>query len=168
MRSERSLRALCRRELAGLHLDLPLSAEQLCERYGTRRGRPIRILDHPLPADAPSGIWLAAEDGDYFFCQANTTPLHREQIIVHEFSHLMAGHQLVDPGSSAPTFPTDAESDAALGRTCYSDEREWEAEVLATQIVDWAATATRGVGHAVQHRGLRGVQRALGGHRGWL
>ncbi|PYE18570.1 hypothetical protein DFR67_104149 [Williamsia limnetica] len=170
MRSERILRALCRRELADLELDLPLDAEQLCARYGDKRGRAIKILAHPLPAGTPNGVWLMADDADYFFYQANTTKLHRDQIVIHEFGHLIAGHQILGtPGSLlAAGAPDEGETSEALSRTCYSDEREWEAEMLATIIREWAAKATQGVGQSAKHDGLRGIQSILGGHSGWL
>lgn len=169
MRSERALRTLSRDTLRSLDLDLPLDVTQLCDRYGEQRGRPIRLLAHPLPAGVPNGIWLAAEDADYFFYQANTSQLHRDQIIIHEFGHLIAGHQMLGAVSaSALTAPSDDDSDAALRRTCYSDEREWEAETLASMILTWAEEAGDGVGSTADHRELRGLQRLLGGHKGWL
>ncbi|GAB09891.1 hypothetical protein GOARA_048_00930 [Gordonia araii NBRC 100433] len=169
MRSERALRALCRRELRGLDLDLPLDAEQLCSRYGQRRGRPINVISHPLPAGMPNGVWLAASDGDYFFCQANTSPLHRNQIIIHEFGHLIAGHQMLGQLDAAALLaPSEEDANDALSRTCYSDEREWEAEMLASIIVGWAADAAGSVDATVSDDGLRRIQRLLGGHGGWM
>jgi hypothetical protein len=174
MRSERSLRTLCRRELADLDLDLPLDAEQLCRLYGEKRGRAIKIIAHPLPAGMPNGVWLMAEDADYFFYQASTTKLHRDQIVIHEFGHLIAGHQILGSDLSmlagGPGTDNGAEQPMqdALSRTCYSDEREWEAEMLATIIREWAAKAAQGVGRSAQHGGLRGIQSVLGGHSGWL
>lgn len=168
MRSERNLRALCRRELADLDLDLPLDAEQLCARYGDKRGRAIKIMAHPLPAGTPNGVWLMADDADYFFYQANTTKLHRDQIVIHEFGHLIAGHQILGTPAPLSSADSDANAQEALNRTCYSDEREWEAEMLATIIREWAAKAAQGVGQSAKHDGLRGIQSILGGHSGWL
>lgn len=168
-RSERALKVLGREALRGLDLDLPLDVLQLCDRYGARRGRPIKPIAHPLPAGMPNGIWLAAEDADYFFYQANTTPLHRDQIIIHEFGHLIAGHQMLgDVSVAALAGPAPGDSDAALARTCYSDDREWEAEMLASIILTWANEAQDGVGGTTDHDELRGIQRLLGGHKGWL
>lgn len=169
-RSERVLRALYREALRGLDLDLPLDVAQLCARYGERRGRPIKLIAHPLPAGMPNGVWLAADDADYFFYQANTSRLHQDQIIVHEFGHLIAGHQMLGDLSSVSELmgPTDGESDAALRRTCYSDDREWEAEMLASLILSWAGDASDTVGHTSENADLRGIQRLLGGHKGWL
>ncbi|MGV9860399.1 hypothetical protein ACWDTD_17350 [Gordonia sp. NPDC003425] len=168
-RSERELRALCHRSLEGLDLDLPLDVEQLCQRFGERRGRPIIPMPYPLPAGMPNGIWLAAEDADYFFYQANTSPLHRDQIIIHEFGHLIADHQMLGATSAAAlTAPPEDDSEAALRRTCYSDDREWEAEKLASIILTWAAHAGDAVSGTADHSDLRDLQRLLGGHKGWL
>ncbi|GED96264.1 hypothetical protein [Gordonia crocea] len=169
MRSERALRRLCRKELRGLDLELPLDAEQLCRQYGQRRGRPISVIAYPLPAGMPNGVWLAAGDGDYFFCQANTSPLHRNQIIIHEFGHLIAGHQVLGGIDAAALLaPTDEQAADALARTCYSDEREWEAEMLASIIVGWATDASGSVGETAPDAGMRRIQRLLGGHGGWM
>ncbi|MEE3852303.1 hypothetical protein VZC37_18325 [Gordonia sp. LSe1-13] len=169
MRSHRVLRALCRDTLKGLDLDLPLDVAQLCDRYGTQRGRPIRLIAHPLPVGMPNGVWLAADDADYFFYQANTSPLHQDQIVIHEFGHLIAGHQMLGAVSAvALTAPSDEDSAAALQRTCYSDDREWEAEMLASMILTWASEAARTVGTTPDNQDLRGIQRVLGGHKGWL
>ncbi|MGW0037912.1 hypothetical protein [Gordonia sp. NPDC003376] len=167
MRTGRELRALCREALSDLDLDLPLDAEQLCERYGARRGRPIRVIAHPLPSGVPNGVWLAAEDADYFFHQANTTRWHRDQIIIHEFAHLIAGHQMLGEVSMVAALTAET-TDATLQRTCYSDEREREAETLASMILTWAAEAGDAVGHTADDPGVRDLQRLLGGHRGWL
>ena len=168
-RSKGALRALCRTTLKGLDLDLPLDVTQLCDRYGAQRGRPIRLVAHPLPVGAPNGILLAASDADYFFHQANTSRLHRDQIVIHEFGHLIAGHQVLGELSALTAGgPTRDESEAALRRTCYSDDREWEAEMLASMILTWATDARTAVGSTAEHEGLRGLQKLLGGHRGWL
>ncbi|MDF0532573.1 hypothetical protein P0W64_22475 [Tsukamurella sp. 8F] len=168
MRTPRALRRLCEREVRTLELDLPFDAVQMCERYGERRGRPIAVLGHPLPAGVPNGVWLVGEDADYFFHQANTSQVHRDQIIIHEFGHLIAGHQLVEPAVAAPDdMPDEATSDA-LHRTCYDDEHEWEAEMIASIIMGWAAEANATAGTAARHSSLRGIQRALGGHSRWL
>ena len=168
MRSVRELRALARGELAELDLDIPLNVDQLCERYGTYRGRQIKPIAHPLPSGMPNGVWLAAEDADYFFYQANTSPWHRDQIIIHEFAHLIAGHQMLSdmPTVLAGLSATDANE--SLARTCYADEREREAETLASLILTWAEKAADGVGSTAKNPEVRGLQRLLGGHKGWM
>lgn len=169
MRSERALRLIVREALRGLDLDLPLDVTQLCDRYGRRRGRPIKLIAHPLPAGMPNGVWLSASDADYFFYQENTTPLHRDQIVIHEFGHMIAGHQMLgEVAAAALAAPATGDAADALSRTCYSDDREWEAEMLASLVITWAAEARTAVDRTADHAGLRGIQRVLGGHRGWL
>ncbi|MGC4933127.1 hypothetical protein ACLQ3C_05545 [Gordonia sp. DT30] len=168
MRSSRAMWSLCRSVLGPLGLDLPLDVDQLCERYGAQRGRPIRLLAHPLPAGVPNGVWLAAEDADYFFHQANTTRWHRDQIVIHEFAHLICGHQMLADMPAVLAGLSDADADSSLQRTCYDDEREREAETVASMILTWAAQARDGVGATSAHPDVRGLQRLLGGHKGWL
>lgn len=168
MRSERALWTLSRKELADLDLDLPLDVDQLCERYGERRGRPIKLIAHPLPVGLPNGVWLAAEDADYFFYQANTSKWHRDQIVIHEFAHLIAGHQMLGDMPAVLAGLSAADTDASLARTCYSDDREREAEMLASMILTWAAEAGDAVGETAANPEVRGLQRLLGGHRGWM
>ncbi len=57
MRSERALRALCRRELSGLDLDPPLDAEKLCRRYDD-----LEPLWQTV-TDAVPGVVLPGRDG---------------------------------------------------------------------------------------------------------
>lgn len=165
-RSEERLRSLVRRELSGLELGLPLNALELCDAYGARRGRPIQCQAHPLPSGTPNGVWLIAADRDHFFYQANTTAVHRDQILIHELGHLIAGHQVLDPTQIGTAAAAD--TGAALHRTCYDDEREWEAERIATYIAGWADEAFGGSGRTNQEPAVRGLQRILGGHAGWL
>lgn len=170
MRSIKTLRRLCDAELRGLDLDLPFDAMQLCERFGDLRGRSVIPLGQPLPTGMPNGVWLVGEDADYFLHQSNTTRLHRDQILLHEFGHLIAGHQVldIDAATAAPAEAAAADLGAALHRTCYDDEREWEAEMIASIIVGWAERAGHSAGRTVRHGGLRGLQRSLGGHARWL
>lgn len=166
MRSVKALRRLCEDEVHSLDLDLPFDAIQLCERYGKRRGRDILVISQPLPVGMPNGVWLVGDDADYFFYQSNTSRTHRDQIIVHEFGHLIAGHQDSGPAANAGAMP-EAEASQALHRTCYDDEKEWEAEMIASIILGWAAKAGA-LGRTTKHGGLRGIQRALGGNSRWL
>ncbi|MFT4128168.1 MAG: hypothetical protein QM662_18300 [Gordonia sp. (in: high G+C Gram-positive bacteria)] len=167
MRTERKLWSLCREVLSDLDLDLPLDVDQLCTRYGERRGRPITLIAHPLPVGMPNGVWLSAEDADYFFYQANTTKWHRDQIVIHEFAHLIAGHQMFGDSPLAALSGL-GNSESSLQRTCYADDREKEAESLASMILTWAARAESQVGHTATDSHMRGLQRLLGGHQGWM
>ena len=91
----RRLRRRCQRVIGGITLPDPFSAQELCAHLAHKRGRPLHLLPLPTPTvpGTPSGMWLAAEHGDYIFHDAQTSPLHQEHIIVHEIGHMVSGTQ---------------------------------------------------------------------------
>ncbi|MCX4528995.1 MULTISPECIES: ImmA/IrrE family metallo-endopeptidase [unclassified Streptomyces] len=113
------------------HLDLthPFCLDGLCERIAEQRGRPIRL--HPLPKEAAEsgvcGLWVGTDSVDYVFYEAQTTPLHREHIVLHELGHILFGHHSLE-GEDTDGVPT------VLGRTNYTTRQEQEAEMLASMI----------------------------------
>ncbi len=57
------------------------------------RGRPMRVLNYPLDAAGPSGLWIGTSSGDYIVCSADTTPTRRAAIVCHELAHMLLGHE---------------------------------------------------------------------------
>lgn len=57
------------------------------------RGRPMHVLDYPLDAAGPSGLWIGTSSGDYIVCSADTTPTRRAAIVCHELAHMLLGHE---------------------------------------------------------------------------
>ena len=142
---DRKLRELRRRgeaRLRDLDLSIPFDLEAFCRALARRRGRSLQV--HPLATGiAPYGLWLATPAADYVVYEADTSPLHRLHIILHELSHIIYEHRPVPFGDhSAPilsdVFP-DFQPDTIrylLQRTIYSTDEEQEAEVLATLILE--------------------------------
>lgn len=141
-----SLHKRCEAILGRLELTHPFSLEGLCERIAEQRGRPIRL--HPLPKEAAEsgvcGLWVGTADVDYVFYEAQTTPLHREHIVLHEIGHILFGHHSLEApaGDPAGTGGTDGSVPTVLGRTNYTTRQEREAEMLASMIR--IRTGTRG------------------------
>ncbi|MET7992932.1 hypothetical protein ABZU76_18775 [Amycolatopsis sp. NPDC005232] len=172
---ERELRKRCRRLLKDLDISPPLDVGQLCERLGERRGRPIRLMAYPLEVPGPFGCWIATASADYIFFQQETTKAHQDHIILHELGHLLADHE---PGGDAE--PADflrgpavesLDGDAvrrALRRTSYDEAHEWEAETVATIILEWASVLNYTIPRAAADHDLRRIQGTLGDHQGWL
>ncbi|MBA0127262.1 hypothetical protein H0B56_17060 [Haloechinothrix sp. YIM 98757] len=177
---ERQLRRRCRRLLRALDIQPPLDVEQLCERIGRVRHRPIRLVPHPIPVPGPFGVWVATGERDYILYQQETSAPHQNHIVLHEFGHILAGHRSdetddallsqlypgTDPGTLRQHYP-ELTPDAirrALRRTAYDSEQEREAELAATIILEWASVldqvalrggadaATRRLGSALQDR----------------
>src|SRR5437764_2594450 len=94
--SERQLRRQCRRLLGKLDVRPPLDVAALCTRLGEVRGKPIRLVAHPIPVPGPFGAWISTAKADYILYQTETSKLHQDHIIVHELGHILAGHQSDD------------------------------------------------------------------------
>ncbi|MGW7099463.1 hypothetical protein [Streptomyces sp. NPDC054838] len=146
------------------HLDLPrpFSLEHLCTDIAEQRGRPIRL--HPLPKEAAEsgvcGLWVGTARVDYVFYEAQTTPLHREHIVLHELGHILFGHHSLEGEE------TDGKAPVVLGRTNYTTRQEQEAEMLASMIR--TRTAGNGPRARTEPRGaLARLESAMGyGQRG--
>ncbi|WP_411104504.1 hypothetical protein [Streptomyces sp. cmx-4-9] len=125
-----SLRKRCERILGHLDLAQPFSLDGLCRHIAGQRGRPLRL--HPLPKEAAEsgvcGLWVGTDSTDYVFYEAQTTPLHREHIVLHELGHILFGHHSVEGEESGGSAPV------VLGRTNYTTRQEREAEMLASMI----------------------------------
>lgn len=125
-----SLRKRCENILGHLDLTHPFSLDSLCARMEEQRGRPIRL--HPLPKEAAEsgvcGLWVGTARVDYVFYEAQTTPLHREHIVLHELGHILFGHHSLEGEE------TDGHAPVVLGRTNYTTRQEREAEMLASMI----------------------------------
>lgn len=135
-------RSARRRDLAAMVRDLcipdPFDLNEFVAGVAARRGRPVQVEPCP-PETARSGVcgaWLGTEDIDYVFAEADTSPLHREHIIVHEIAHMLCGHRR-RAEALLPLFPhldPDLVVDA-LARSSYDDAQEREAEEFASALM---------------------------------
>lgn len=169
--AERDLRRRCRRLLNDLGIQPPLDVAELCRRVGEQRGRPVRLVAHPIPVPGPYGVWIATASADYIVYQRETSKAHQNHIILHELGHLMAGHtgDEQDDAVLAGLY-SDLDPEAvrrALRRTSYDSAHEREAETVATIILEWASVLD-----AVAPRASEGPARrmasSLTDRLGWL
>ena len=181
--SERLLRRQCRQLLGTLDVRPPLDVAGLCRKMGEVRGKPIRLVSHPIPVPGPFGAWISTAAADYILFQEETTPLHQDHIVLHELGHILAGHTSdeEDDALLAELYPTTAPDalrrrypdigpDAvrrALRRTSYDTEQEREAESVATIILEWASVLNIAAPRPSEG-GARGMDTALGARVGWL
>lgn len=168
---ERALRRYCRRELRALEITAPLDVSTLLARLGARRGRPIELVPFPLPVPGPYGLWMAGRETDYIAVQADTTRAHQDHIVLHEVGHMLAGHDS-DEGDDAmlrelfPSLGPEAIR-RTLRRYSYDEQHEFEAELVATIILEWASVADEIVPLSSDSR-LRRMEAAFGEKAGWL
>ncbi|WP_406133230.1 hypothetical protein [Streptomyces zaomyceticus] len=169
----RELEQRVRRLLRSLDVRPPLSVPDLCQALGRSRGRHIELRPYPLPTPGPLGLWFETSAADLIIFQRETTPLHQDHIVLHEVGHMLADHR--GPAIAAdqwqallPGLRTGAIK-RALQRCTYDTEEEWEAELVATIVGEWASVLDH-VTPAESNDDLsaRRVQAALGDRQGWL
>ncbi|MFI9400604.1 hypothetical protein [Nocardia sp. NPDC052316] len=172
--AEHELRRRCRRLLTELDIQPPLDVVALCERVGRQRGKPIRLVAHPIPVPGPFGAWIATDKADYILYQQETTKVHQGHIILHELGHLLAGHHsdeqddslMTELFSSSGLTPDQVRT--VLRRTCYDTVEEREAETVATIILEWASVLDRIAPRAISDVATQRLDSALNDRRGWL
>ncbi|MFJ2509850.1 secondary metabolite protein [Streptomyces griseoviridis] len=155
-RREARLRQQCEDQLQGIEISDPCAVDEVCRQLAIKRGRPIHL--HELPeaggANSPCGIVISFESEDHIFHVGATSERHRAQIVRHELAHLLLGHAGGDDAvkSLLAVLPDEIHPSAviaALGRTSYDSETEYDAEVAASclgELFDDLAHSGRGSG----------------------
>lgn len=135
--NERGLRRLCRRLLRELDLQPPLRADELCERLGRHRGRPIVVVPTDLPGVGGFGALVPMPAKDLIVYPQQLAPAHQATIIFHEIVHLVRGHAASLPGDRLLVCGAQPEAGPEPA-TVYDRWQEWEAETGATILSRWA------------------------------
>lgn len=158
--------------LRDLDIQPPLDVQQLCQRVGEQRGRPIRLLSHAIPVPGPFGVWIATDTEDYILYQRETTKAHQDHIVLHELGHILAGHssEEQDDDLLRSLYPDLAPEVVrrALRRTAYDNDHELEAEMVATIILEWASVLDPVAAESNHRRAVARMESALGDRMGWL
>jgi hypothetical protein len=136
------IRRRCRAHLKQLTLPDPFDLAELCQTVSAQRGRPLHVRGIPGPAARarPCGIWIATAEDDWIFVDQETSPLHRQHIVLHELAHMLCRHtsaELPENSMIAQLFPNLSPTmvTTVLSRTSYASEYEREAETLASLIL---------------------------------
>ncbi|MFF7885269.1 hypothetical protein ACH40F_38210 [Streptomyces sp. NPDC020794] len=168
---ERELRRQCKRLLRKLDIQPPLHVDDLCRRLGEHLGRPIRLIPWALPVPGPFGLWMSRPNEEVIFYQEETTRVHQDHIILHEVGHILADHQDDgDPGGEFPDLGPDFPRDLitrGFRRTCYTEDYEREAELVATIIQEWAIVIDYVTARTPQDPALDPLGSALNPPWGW-
>lgn len=181
-RAHRDLKRSVRATLRALEISSPLDLNELCDRLGHRRGRPLTVVGRALPVPGPSGLWIATEDSDTIVHQSQTSTAHQTLTIMHELGHVMAGHSSqpceTESGRSDeregdrlldelfPDLPREAVR-SALRRQSYGDDQEYEAEMTGTIVLNWAGRLDYTSPPSASSAMGRRIQDSLGDHLGW-
>jgi hypothetical protein len=141
----RRIRKKCRALVNGLRLPRPFTVDALVAELAERRGRPIELRILPAgTAGNACGLWIGTDTRDEIYVEENTSPFHREHIVLHEIGHMLCEHEANhqdEHGSLGRLLPdlSPALISRILGRTNYTSEQEQEAELVASLIRTAAA-----------------------------
>ncbi|HZF91905.1 hypothetical protein [Streptomyces sp.] len=129
-------------------------------------------MPYSLPVPGPFGLWIATKKADYIFFQSETSKAHQDHIILHEVGHILAGHQSDETDQEfwqnmLPDISLKVIM-SALRRTSYDEEREREAELVATIILEWASVLDLVSPRKSADPMTDLVQSALVDRRGWM
>jgi hypothetical protein len=118
------------------------AARRVCELMGQHLGKHVEVRFAPLPDARLTGVSALLANGNYLvICADSPRWYHRLQILLHEFAHLMLGHQPVTLTKSeslrrlAPNLLPDMARYVA-GRTSFNEGEEREAEELADELLE--------------------------------
>ncbi|MEJ2854225.1 MULTISPECIES: hypothetical protein [unclassified Saccharothrix] len=124
--------------LRELPTPVPFDVGPLCRAVADARGRPIRLI--PVAGlTGVCGLWIATDTTDLIFHESDTTPPHRDHIVLHELAHVLCDHYpaSVSLAERARLLLPDLDPalvQRVLGRAGYSTAEEREAELLASLI----------------------------------
>ncbi|MFH8405610.1 ImmA/IrrE family metallo-endopeptidase [Streptomyces sp. NPDC018019] len=144
----RRARRQCRAVLDRAKVPAYTTVQELCDRLGRQRGRPIILIAREMAPGQRSGEFQQHLTEDRIYYPKSTSEAHQAFIICHELAHLLLTHipQLEALDSKVAR--------TVLGRSHYEDPAEQQAEVLGTLL--WQrlalAPATAEV-TTMEHRG---------------
>ncbi|MET0134994.1 MAG: hypothetical protein ABW215_15550 [Kibdelosporangium sp.] len=144
--NRRTRRALVNRVTSELKLSRTATyqeaARRVCELMGKHVGKHVEVRFAPLPDARLTGVSALLANGNYLvICADSPRWYHRLQILLHEFAHLVLGHQPVTLTKSeslrrmAPNLLPDV-ARLVAGRTSFTDKEERDAEELADELLE--------------------------------
>lgn len=151
MNREQSRRE-CESLVAQLDMPRPFDLDALCARIGQQRGKPIVLMATQMSMGSLCGMWMGTARADYVFYEQDTSVLHQQHIVFHELGHILRGHSAARllgtdlANVLAPGVDTGGETPRVLGRDAYTDDHEYEAELIATFILRRVGTHAADVG----------------------
>lgn len=141
-------RARAQKAESSLNLTEPVSLHSTHRHLERLRDR--KIIIQPMdgtPTDKVCGLWFGLDDLDLILHAPAASEMHRQQIVLHEFAHMILRHELESlPSDYARTFFPDldpARVVRALKRSDLHDEFEVTAELLADRLAARIRTSQR-------------------------
>ncbi len=116
------------------------TVEDFLTGIGEVRGRPITVIDAPLPTRKVCGLWVGTDTADTIVISDQLRGVQRDHVVMHEVAHVVLEHDGVNQdladsiigGGMVTTLDASAVR-RVLGRSRrYSEDQERHAELLGT------------------------------------
>jgi hypothetical protein len=135
----REARKIARKAEHAFSLPNDATLQFIHEKLERNRGRKITVSELPeLAGEELCGVWLVCADRDIVLHAPTKSDWHRQQIILHEFSHMILNHDLEGQDSElVKALLPDLDPEQVLrtlARSSYTDNAELTAEALADQL----------------------------------
>ncbi|MEW1974619.1 hypothetical protein AB0301_05985 [Microbacterium profundi] len=130
---------------AGLQLGSTFTLDDILNAVQNRRQRRLRIVElaNLNTSDGICALWLVTDTGDYVLHAHSDSALHRQQFVLHEFAHMILGHDDADdcPAEDVllPNIPP-----YTRGRLLKRQDIACETEIAAEFLADRLAAGIRG------------------------
>lgn len=139
-----------RQRMDQLELPSQLTMASLLDYVSDLRFRPIEIIETSLLNGRPvCGLWVPDEEKERIFHAESRGQLHRQQLILHELSHMLLRHDLHDAvnwqGLAAFRHLSTEQVNRALARGRFNTIEE----VVAEELADLLAAALREAPHEI-------------------
>lgn len=136
---DKNMRETARAAFSSLQLPAHVTLESLIRHIEELRGRPIRIVQSEnLSGKTICGLWIPREHEDVVYHSAARGKLHRQQMILHELSHMVLRHdeyqEATRQGVSVFRELSGEMVAKALARGDFRSDLEAAAEHLADQL----------------------------------
>jgi len=131
--------------VASLGLGGTFTFDELVQALQKRRGRPLRIVELADLGnqDGVCALWLITEAEDLVLHAHSDSVLHRQQFVLHEFAHMILGHDKADDCTEEdallPNIPARTRR-----RLLTRQDLESDNEIAAESMADQLAAAIRG------------------------
>jgi hypothetical protein len=128
-----------------LHLPTHLTLNLLVAHIETLRGRRIAIVETAkLSGKKICGLWIPRDDVDVIYHSVTRGPLHKQQMILHEISHMILRHDEVDGATWQGVKIFQQLSGEVVTKALARGDFRSDLEAAAEHLADLLASALRG------------------------
>lgn len=138
------LREAARTAFIELQLPRKITLEILIGHISILRGKEIQIFEtEKLRGRSICGLWIPREEKEVIYHSTTSSPLHRQQMVLHELSHMVLSHDEIDGVSKNGVHVFKALSGELVTRALARGDFRSDQELAAEYLADFLASALR-------------------------